>query len=75
LVSVLLLSPKDLEFPFEMPFFFLLCPFNLHGLVGEVRETKEVLASQNCLEFWPESLQETGHFLDLGTDVIWRLAG
>jgi hypothetical protein len=74
-MPVLLLSPEDLEFPFEMPFFFLLCPFNLHGLVGEVRETEEVLASQNCLEFWPESLQEIGHLLDLGTDVIWRVAG
>jgi hypothetical protein len=74
-VSVLLLSPEDLEFPFEMTFFFLLCPFNLHGLVGEVREIEEVLASQNCLEFCPESLQETGHLLALDTDVIWRVAG
>jgi hypothetical protein len=74
-VPILLLSPEDLEFPFKMPLFFLLCPFNLHGLVGEVRETEEVLVSQNCLEFRPESLQETGHLLALGTDVIWRVAG
>jgi hypothetical protein len=73
-VPVLLRSLEDLELSFGMPFFFLLCPFNLHGLVGKVRETEEVLASQNCLEFWPESLQETGHLLALGTDVIWRLA-
>jgi hypothetical protein len=74
-VPVLLLSSEDLEFPLEMPFFFLLCPFHLHGLVGEVRETKEVLASQNGLEFWPESLQEAGHLLDFDIDVIWRVAG
>jgi hypothetical protein len=73
-MSVLLLSPENLELPFEMHFFFLLCPFNLHVLVGKVRETEEVLASQNCLEFWPESLQEMGHLLALGTDIIWRLA-
>jgi hypothetical protein len=73
-VPVLLLSPEDLELSFEMPFLFLLCPFNLHGLVGKVRETEEVLASQNCLEFWPESLQEMSHLLALGTDVIWRVA-
>ena len=73
-MSVLLLSSEDLEFPLEIAFFFFLCPFHLHGFVGEVRETEEVLASQNCLEFWPESLQETGHLLALGTDVIWRVA-
>jgi hypothetical protein len=74
-VPVLLLSPENLELSLEMPFFFLPCPFNLHSLVGKVRETEEVLASQNCLEFCPESLQETGHLLALGTDVIWRVAG
>jgi hypothetical protein len=74
-VPVLLLCPENLELLFEMPFFFRLCPFNLHGLVGKVREIEEVLASQNCLEFWPESLQEMGHLLALGTDIIWRVAG
>jgi hypothetical protein len=55
-VPVLLLSLEDLKFSLEMAFFFLLCPFNLHGLVREVRETEEVLASQDGFEFWPESL-------------------
>jgi hypothetical protein len=63
-VPVLLLSRENLELSFEMPFFLLLCPFNLHGLVGKVRETEEILASQ-----------EAGHLLALGTDVIWRVAG
>jgi hypothetical protein len=71
----LLLSPEDLEFPLEMAFFFLLCPFHLHGFVGEVRETKEVLAGQDGLEFWSEPLQEAGHLLDFGADVIRRVAG
>jgi hypothetical protein len=44
LVPVLLLSSEDLEFPLEMAFLFFLCPFHLHGFVGEVRETEEVLA-------------------------------
>jgi hypothetical protein len=44
LVPVLLLSSEDLEFPLEMPFSFFLCPFHLHGFVGEVREAEEVLA-------------------------------
>jgi hypothetical protein len=74
-VPILLLSPEDLEFPLEMAFFFLLCPFHLHGFVGEVRETEEVLAGQDGLEFWSESLQEAGHLLDFGVDVIWRVAG
>ena len=74
-MPVLLLSSEDLEFPLEMAFFFLFCPFHLDGFVGKVREVEEVLASQNCLEFWPESLQETGHLLALGTDIIWRVAG
>jgi hypothetical protein len=74
-VPVLLLCPENLELPFEMSFFFLLSSFNLHGLVGKVREVEEVLASQNCLEFWPESLQETGHLFALGIDIIWRVAG
>jgi hypothetical protein len=26
-----------------MAFFFFLCPFHLHGFVGEVQETEEVL--------------------------------
>jgi hypothetical protein len=58
-----------------MAFFFVLCPFHLHGFVGEVRETEEVLASQDGLEFWSELLQEAGHLLDFGPDVIWRVAG
>jgi hypothetical protein len=74
-VPILLLSPEDLEFPLEMAFFFVLCPFHLHGFVGEVRETDEVLASQDGLEFWYEPLQEAGHLLDFGTDIIWRVAG
>ena len=73
-MPVLLLCPENLELPFEMSFFFL-SSFNLHGLVGKVREVEEVLASQNCLEFWPESLQEMSHLLVLGTDIIWRVAG
>ena len=74
-MPILLLSPDDLEFSLEMAFFFLLCPFHLHGFVGKVREVEEVLASQNCLEFWPESLEETGHLLALSIDIIWRVAG
>ena len=74
-MPVLLLCLENLELSFEMPFFFLLCPFNLHGLVGKVREVEEVLASQNCLEFWPESLQEPGHLFALSIDIIWCVAG
>ena len=74
-MPVLLLSSEDLEFPLEMAFFFFLCPFHLYGFVGEVRETEEVLAGQDGLEFWSESLQEAGHLLDFGADVIWRVAG
>ena len=51
-MPILLLSPEDLEFPLEMAFFFLLCPFHLHGFVGEVQEAKEILAGEDGLEFW-----------------------
>jgi hypothetical protein len=52
LVTVLLLSSKNLEFPLEVPFFFLFCPFHLDGFVGEVREVEEILAGEDGLEFW-----------------------
>jgi hypothetical protein len=51
-VTVLLLSSENLEFPLEVPFFFLFCPFHLDGFVGEVREVEEILASEDGLEFW-----------------------
>jgi hypothetical protein len=51
-VPVLLLSSEDLEFPLEVTLFFFPFPFHLHDLVSEVREAKEVLASQDSLEFW-----------------------
>ena len=60
-MPVLLLSSEHLEFPLEVDFFFFPCPFHLHGFVGEVRESEEVLASQDSLEFWSEPLQKAGH--------------
>ena len=51
-MTVLLLSSENLEFPLEVPFFFLFCPFHLYGFVGEVREAEEILAGKDGLEFW-----------------------
>jgi hypothetical protein len=50
LVTFLLLISEDLEFPLEVPFFFLFCPFHLDSLVGEVREAEEVLAGEDGLK-------------------------
>jgi hypothetical protein len=52
LVTVLLLSSENLEFPLKVPFFFLFCPFHLDGFVGEVREVEEILDGEDGLEFW-----------------------
>jgi hypothetical protein len=50
LVTILLLSSENLEFPLEVPFFFLFCPFHLDGFVGEVRKVEEVLAGEDGLK-------------------------
>jgi hypothetical protein len=39
-----------MEFPLEVPFFFLFRPFHLDSLVGEVRKVEEVLASKDGLK-------------------------
>jgi hypothetical protein len=50
LVTFLLLSSKNLEFPLEVPFFFLFRSFHLDSFVGEVREVEEVLAGEDGLK-------------------------
>jgi hypothetical protein len=50
LVTILLLSSENLEFPLKVPFFFLFCPFHLDGFVGEVREVEEVLAGEDGIK-------------------------
>jgi hypothetical protein len=49
-VTLLLLSLENLEFPLEVPFFFLFHPFHLDSLVGEVRKVEEVLAGEDGLK-------------------------
>jgi hypothetical protein len=51
-VPVLLLSSEDLELSLEVTLFFFFSPFYLYGLVSEVREAEEILASKDSLEFW-----------------------
>jgi hypothetical protein len=50
LVTILLLSSENLEFPLKVPFFFLFYPFHLDGFVGEVRKVEEVLAGEDGLK-------------------------
>ena len=73
-MTVLLLNSENLEFPLEMPFFFLFCPFHLYGFVGVVREAEEILAGEDGLEFWSQPLQETGHLLGFCADIVRRVA-
>ena len=49
-MTFLLLRSEDLEFPLDVPFFFLFCPFYLDSFVGEVREAVEVLAGEDGLK-------------------------
>jgi hypothetical protein len=50
LVTFLLLSSENLEFPLEVPFFFLFRSFHLDSFVGEVRKVEEVLAGKDGLK-------------------------
>jgi hypothetical protein len=47
-----------MEFPLEVPFFFLFCPLHLDGFVGEVREVEEMLAGEDGLKLL--ALSENG---------------
>jgi hypothetical protein len=51
-MHVLLLGSENLKLSLEVAFFLFSCSFHLDGLVREVRETEEVLAGKDGLEFW-----------------------
>lgn len=53
-----MLGLKKLELPLEVTSFFFSCPFHLNILIGEVRETVEIMARKNSLELRPHSLRK-----------------